>query len=223
MERGDLELFQHMLSLAKPNASQLDVLEIGFGDGRFLSFCKQQGYNAVGNELNDRLMHSAANAGFEVANWNMLIGKRGQYFDLIAAFDVLEHIRTPDIDTWLKELRALLKNDGRILLRFPNGDSWHGLVNFNGDPTHVNPIGYYKLKYYADTNGFEIVMFRGETLRGFETSLAHGFHKLLTSPLRFLMEKLTKLLYFPGSPIVIGRKNVVAVLKLRKHGSAVVL
>lgn len=219
---GDAVFFASLMARVAPRPGELNVLEVGFGEGRFMAWCRSHGHKVTGNEINALLLDGARGAGYSVCSWDELRAYPSETFDVIAAFDVMEHIPVSDIAGWLSELRRLLKPDGRLVLRFPNGDSWQGLVNFNGDPTHVTPIGYFKLVFFAAAAGMTLIDYRGESRRGFETSMVHGLHRLVTAPMRFIIDKTMKILYFPGSPVVLGTANVIALLspKADRQGPA---
>ena len=72
--------------------NNLDVLEIGFGNGSFLDFSRKVGWNISGVELHPNLISIATRDGFEVFDNIYEIPKNNKY-DLIVALDVLEHIR----------------------------------------------------------------------------------------------------------------------------------
>ncbi len=61
------------------------------------------------------------------------------YFDLIFAKEVLEHIFRPD--KFIDEVKRTLKNGGKIVLSTPNLNSWHIrlLILFGYAPTNYTP------------------------------------------------------------------------------------
>lgn len=95
------------------------VLEIGFGAGKFLAFAKERGAHLAGTELNSVLVERAKEQ--DIA---------------IAAFDVFEHLTPEGLAEGLDCLAACPKPGGKALLRFPNGQSPFGLAPQHGDPTH---------------------------------------------------------------------------------------
>lgn len=58
------------------------------------------------------------------------------YFDVITAFDVLEHLN--NLSNALAEIRRLLKKDGILLFTFPNTDCLIGKLEFLSDKSHKN-------------------------------------------------------------------------------------
>lgn len=125
------------------------ILEIGFGNGNFLSFAKQNGWQIRGTEMNPHLVETARLNGFDVQCTNSLSSYPDASFDLVAAFHVLEHIPQDEILNFLAEIKRILKPSGYFIAIFPNGDSPFGLANQNGDVTHVTAIGSGKVQYFT--------------------------------------------------------------------------
>ena len=142
-------------AMGKP-ARQLHVLEIGFGNGGFLGWTRQRGHRVIGVELSELLVARARDAGFEalVATDQLAAGAQ---FDLIAAFDVLEHVPMPDVVPFLEGLGQRLAPGGRILLRFPNTESPFGQWYQNGDVTHVTSLGLTRMRQIALRSGLRLL------------------------------------------------------------------
>ena len=98
------------------------ILEIGFGEGKFLQYCQQQQWEAIGTETNEDLVQIAKTLGYSAIHTDNLLSFPDNEFDLIAAFDVLEHIPKEDLIGWYFETRRVLKIGGCFIARFPNGD-----------------------------------------------------------------------------------------------------
>jgi SAM-dependent methyltransferase len=209
---GDAAYFDKELRKVTSTRRIHDVLEIGFGNGRFLGYCKSKGWTAVGTELAPEQVATGLEAGYDVRSAEDVAALPDRSFDLIAAFDVLEHIPDTGNVAFLRELGGKLRQDGRLVLRYPNGDSWLGNPHQNGDPTHVTTVGYYKMEYLAASAGLKIVDYRAPARRGFTTSVIHGVHSLTAAPLVRLIAAVQKALYFPGDRFVLSSANVVCVL-----------
>ena len=190
-----------------------DVLEIGYGNGAFLAYCRSKGWNITGTELDPGLVQAGINFGYEVFAADRMHMLAGRTFDLIAVFDVLEHIGQELVPAFLTELSLTLREGGRMLFRFPNADSWLGNPLQNGDPTHLTAIGYLKMTFFARQSGLEIVTFRGARRHGFATSFANGIYALVAGPVIAVSAWIKRALYFPGLPIVLSTSNVVCVVR----------
>ncbi|BDT74704.1 class I SAM-dependent methyltransferase [Polynucleobacter sp. KF022] len=139
------ELKRLPLNIDKP----ISVMEIGFGNGHFLKFGLDKGWNIVGTEANPHLVNAASNAGFQALHTESLSEFSNNQFDLVVAFDVLEHIPQDDLLFFLEEIRRILKPGGIFLGRSPNGDSPFGLSLQHGDVTHITILGSGKIHYFA--------------------------------------------------------------------------
>jgi SAM-dependent methyltransferase len=190
-----------------------DVLEIGYGNGAFLSYCASRGWNVTGTELDPSLVCAGLQHGFTVLPADQTAGLADDSFDLIAVFDVLEHIPQDAIPEFLSELRRMLRPGGRMVFRFPNADSWLGNPLQHGDPTHVTAIGYLKMTYFALQTGLELAAFRGARRHGFATSFANGVYALVAGPIIAVTSTLKRWLYFPGLPVVLSTSNVICVVR----------
>ena len=128
------------------------VLELGFGNGAFLGFCRERGLAAVGVESNPNLVAWARAAGFTAAQAVEELPPEARY-DLVALFDVLEHVPQADLVPFVSRLAARMAPGGAILVRVPNGDSPFGRVHQHGDLTHVTAFGESKLRQLAGRCG----------------------------------------------------------------------
>lgn len=96
------------------------LLEIGCGFGFLLNEARRQGWDVLGLELaEDEAAWGREQFGLEIASSledNRL--KAGQ-FDIIALWDVIEHI--PDVDSLLAACHSLLRPGGLLFLKTPDG------------------------------------------------------------------------------------------------------
>ena len=190
-----------------------DVLEIGYGNGSFLAYCRSKGWKVTGTELDPGLVQAGIDSGYEVFAADRMDQLAGRTFDLIAVFDVLEHIPQESVPAFLIELSSSLREGGKMIFRFPNADSWLGNPLQNGDPTHVTAIGYLKMTFFALQSGLEVVAFRGARRHGFATSVANGIYALVAGPVISVSAAIKRALYFPGLPVVLSTSNVVCIVR----------
>ena len=115
------------------------ILEIGFGEGRFLDWVAREGHNVTGVELIEDLVTSARRRGHKAFHGTAqsVLGATEDRFDLIVAFDVFEHLTADELLDLMCFAKAILAPGGRILARFPNGSSPFGIHIQNGDFTHM--------------------------------------------------------------------------------------
>ena len=100
------------------------LLDIGCGSGSFIKYVAQHTqFKVMGTEVNkkqvDRLQKTDA--------FPILLGDISQlslpsdHFDVITLWDVIEHV--PDPISMLTEINKIIKPDGLVVIRVPNGNS----------------------------------------------------------------------------------------------------
>lgn len=107
-------------SVIQPSST---ILDIGSGYGFFLAEMEKRKFNPVGIEISQTsrtIAKKITNA--KILTVNMLKDKLTQKFDAITLFHVLEHIAQPV--KFLKRIRNLLKDNGKIFIEVPNLDDW---------------------------------------------------------------------------------------------------
>jgi SAM-dependent methyltransferase len=105
------------------NFSNLDVLEVGCGDGHFLERIKMDANTSKGLELNTQAVETAQQKGLDVEAETIQAFAKAypEAFDVVAMFQVLEHIG--DVRTFLESSIACLKPGGKLLIAVPNNAS----------------------------------------------------------------------------------------------------
>lgn len=189
------------------------VLEIGFGNGSFLQYSKNKKWEIFGTEINEHLVKAALGSGFNVIHSDNLRDYGENFFDLVVAFDVLEHIPQNELPKFINEVKRILKVGGFFIARFPNGDSPFGLFNQNGDITHITTIGNGKVYYFAAKCEMEVVFVGGEAQPLFGTSLLHFAHRLISLPIKKVLHMVTNLIFFPRSNVTFYSSNLTLIYK----------
>jgi len=133
----------------------LQVLELGFGNGRFMGWVAGRGGSATGIEVNERLVELARQRGFG-AHADLDGVPPELHFDLVAGFDVLEHVSISDLEPLLVRLKSRLRPGGAMLFRFPNAESPFGLHLQNGDLTHVSALGASVMRQVCTRVGLQV-------------------------------------------------------------------
>lgn len=179
------------------------LLEIGFGNGAFLGWAREQGYEVYGVELQPHCLAAARAAGFtaceSLVELKQLLGLR--LCDGVVMFDVLEHIPTNGLLQFMKEIRQVMRPGGWVALRFPNGDSPFGRLNQHGDLTHGCTLGSVAIQQLAEMTGFRIhtiacqpFPIAGNTwVRALTHICLMGLRAIFELPIQALMN-----LYYPG-------------------------
>ena len=130
---GKRTLFEKMYHFVKRNAIRKKVslihsyqplkgriLDIGAGTGDFLLEAKNQNWEILGIEPNDKAKGIAIGKGIK---FDDTIEKlESNSFDVITMWHVLEHV--PDVEHQVAELKRLLKPSGTIIIAVPNFKSY---------------------------------------------------------------------------------------------------
>ncbi|TAH39172.1 MAG: methyltransferase domain-containing protein [Bacteroidetes bacterium] len=97
-----------------------DVLEVGCGDGNFLSILKDLQVNAFGNEPSKPFRELALKKGLNVDSSFVNVNYRHQNapFDAVVSREVMEHVPQPV--EFLRDIRRVLKPHGFVLIEVPN-------------------------------------------------------------------------------------------------------
>jgi len=146
--------FQHISQLAGFGAG-LRILEFGFGQGAFLDWAAAQGHSVAGVEILPDMVAAAAARGHEVHMGSLdTCGFQPGEFDLICAFDVLEHLDLAQIVAFMQATSGLAKPAGKLFLRFPNGESPFSLAYQYGDVTHKTVLSAAIIEQVAQGSGW---------------------------------------------------------------------
>lgn len=172
-----------------------EVLEIGCAKGAFLKSADAN-WNKTGCDTDYHLVKNTAQM---IISSRFLVCKLPQLpfyesFDLITAFDVLEHVN--EIDDSMLSIRSSLKENGSVVMVIPVYDGICGpLINFlDKDPTHIHKRSR---RFWLDLIGkhFDIIEWFGIT-RYYLSPF--GYLHLVTKRLR---------LYTPAIAILGSKKN----------------
>jgi len=111
---------KHVLKEARKDSK--NILDVGCSNGFFLELAKKKGMDIYGTEFGKKQVaylrkHVTNNA---YTSEKELIGK--VKFDIITAFDVIEHLRNPE--EFIRNCSKLLKKDGLLVIMTVVLDSW---------------------------------------------------------------------------------------------------
>jgi 2-polyprenyl-3-methyl-5-hydroxy-6-metoxy-1,4-benzoquinol methylase len=96
------------------------LLDIGAGTGDFLLTAKNNGWNTIGVEPNQKAKSIAINKGIQFSDSTQELESHS--FDVITMWHVLEHV--PNLEIQIKELKRLVKPNGTIIIAVPNYKSY---------------------------------------------------------------------------------------------------
>ncbi len=211
-----------LAALKIEKTSSLRLLDIGFGNGAFLGWCRSKGWRCDGLELNERLLRRAADHGYSVgADLKSLKGEGGAAsYDVITGFDVLEHIDRAVLVRFVAALGTISTPRTLLLFRFPNGDNPFSLPLQNGDVTHLTAIGQLMLRQVAALAGFEVIQLRSPCQSSAGEGVRRRVLQAVGLPVRWAVGTCIRHLFMGGLPVIYS-PNLVAVLRVPATGGVI--
>jgi SAM-dependent methyltransferase len=194
-------------------AESLNVLEIGFGNGSFFDYSKSIGWSISGIELIPNLREIAEKNGFDTYKSISDLNNKVK-FDLIVAFDVVEHIDSEDLVDFLKKIHNLLKSNGLFIMRVPNGSSPLGLANQHGDVTHRNIITESKMEFWAKSANLRINYRGGDFYLIYNGEIIKTPIRILKRTLQLFIERLLRWIFSPQSKGILSANTVYVLTKI---------
>lgn len=123
--------YDWLISRFLPSDSGTRLLEIGCGWGTFLLALKRHGYSNIEamDLMPECVAHVEQEFGVGATYGDLREFLRGQRraYDVIAAFDVLEHFTKNELVPLTKTLCEWLRPGGLLIIKVPNGASLGGL------------------------------------------------------------------------------------------------
>jgi 2-polyprenyl-3-methyl-5-hydroxy-6-metoxy-1,4-benzoquinol methylase/uncharacterized Fe-S cluster-containing radical SAM superfamily protein len=123
------------------------VLDVGCATGILLGLLRERGAaDLTGVEVSAYAAAEAAAKGFKVFNADILSLDEAEKYDIITAFDVMEHV--PDLRAFLGKVRSLLRDDGIFVFLTPDAGSETALgerENWYGYRSSLEHIHYFSI------------------------------------------------------------------------------
>lgn len=125
-----------------PKDRTIHIGDLGCGYGLFLDACKKLGYtNYEGVEQTQAYVNYAKSIlGISTIECNDLFtyleSKNDRHFDVITAFNIVEHVKKDKVQYLLNLIQKKLKPGGMFLVEVPNADSPLGIHTYFTDLTH---------------------------------------------------------------------------------------
>lgn len=163
-------LWRKRLKLVRRHVSAGRLLDIGTGDGYFLTFANRF-FRAMGTEISPVGKRLASRFGVDVYQGSFRDSEfRHPPFDLVTLWHVLEHV--PDPAKTLEDLKNWIKPGGLLVLAVPNEAlkaaryRWLGRFQqdhfepiLDGEEIHLTFFVPATLKKLVEAKGFEILEF----------------------------------------------------------------
>jgi SAM-dependent methyltransferase len=189
------------------------VLEIGFGSGSFMAYCRSRHWDVIGLEANPALVDYGLQAGFRCLKADALTELPAQSFDLVVAFDVLEHLAVDQIMDTFVQARRLLVDNGAFLVRFPNGDSMLSAPYQHGDSTHITAIGSLMAKDLAVRSNLSVHFIGAPAYPARWSSPASWALKIVRKIIGSAGNFFINRLYFPGEKFEFFSPNLTCIFR----------
>jgi 2-polyprenyl-3-methyl-5-hydroxy-6-metoxy-1,4-benzoquinol methylase len=162
------QMWQNRLNKIQRLRSNGKLLDVGCGEGFFLSLAQANGWHITGTELSSFASKLAANT----LKTDIYCGELDEAkfaknsFDVVTMWHVLEHVKSPK--NYLKEIHRILKPEGLLVLAVPNVNDllmkfayriFKGrslkLFSINGKEVHLYHFSPETLCLYFDKTGFD--------------------------------------------------------------------
>lgn len=131
------------------------VVELGCADGSFMNAMRRAGFADVRGI--DLCPEYAGCPGVEIGDARTIIDRAGDAsLGGVVALDVFEHIPQADLRALLIACRQKLTLGGQVMFRVPNAGSSLGLINQNGDMSHVNAFNEVSVRQLAFDTGLKV-------------------------------------------------------------------
>lgn len=163
--------FSRAISFAQAHGIN-NVLDIGCGDGAFLDLTKKAKIQTNGIELNTKAAEICRGKGHQVYSQSMFDFARENahlQYDLVTAFEVLEHVTDPLKFT--QEAAQLAKPGGYIAFTVPNRAGLHALCEIDPHQWPPHHVTRWRLKDFEKIGalcGLDIAQKGGDQLIGGE-------------------------------------------------------
>ncbi len=157
-----MELYRHNYKKFLPKNKEVKILEIGCGQGYFLDFLGEQGYqNILGVDLSAEAVEFCLERGLSkvklISNLQEFLSSSAMY-DFVVLNDVIEHFPKQDVLENLEKIREKMNMGGVIIIKTGNMASLAGLKIRYNDFTHESGFTEYSLSQVLKVSGFSDIM-----------------------------------------------------------------
>lgn len=151
--------YGYLYNLIFNGKKEKKILDIGAGNGLFLTEFKKRGWEVTGVEFSEHAVMEAKKFGLRLKRGDFLDYKfPNNYFDVVTLNNVLEHLYKPK--ETLKGVSKTIRKDGILVVTVPNIESigeaifkkdWHAIQ----PPRHLYQFTPYTLSEMVKEAGFK--------------------------------------------------------------------
>lgn len=159
-EEIKIRLEVHLPFVKKLNvlSGETTILDIGCGRGEWLELLKENGFDAMGVDIDEGMLQDCFIRGLSAVQkdaLDFLKSYSDETVSLITGFHIVEHLNKGYLLEIFRECFRVLRPGGILIFETPNPENIKvATSNFYLDPTHLNPIPPDLLKFLAEYTGF---------------------------------------------------------------------
>lgn len=157
--------------------SEIKLLDVGCGPGHLMYFLpKANNLSVFGCDISENSLQRAREKGMKTVKCNLWekFPFPDESFDVIVASEVIEHIY--DTETFIRELKRIMKKDGILIITTPNVASLGRRVmllfgmnpileyKLSGGAGHIRYFTFKDMKHFLRENGFDILVLETDTV-----------------------------------------------------------
>jgi SAM-dependent methyltransferase len=173
-----------------PENRTIRILDLGCGYGPFIYFLKEAGYRHLkGIDRSPEQVKAARQLGLDSVEegdaLDILRKSENSSYDIVIAFDVLEHLTKQEVFDVVDEVCRVLTIGGKLILHVPNGEAiFSGRIHF-GDLTHETGYTRQSIRQLMNSSGFKTIHFAEDV------PVVHG----VKSGARYVLWKFFRMLF----------------------------
>ena len=196
-----------------PPRKSIRVLELGCGYGSVLYHLQESGYAHLdGVDGSPQQVAAARALGLHCVRLRGVseaLQEAGDgSYDVVIAFDVLEHFTREELMTLMDEIHRVLAPGGRLIAHVPNAGGIFGGVVFHGDLTHETCFTSQSIRQLLALTGF------GNIRIAEDVPVAHGLKSAVRRGLWAVFRSIFRLIYAaetgdPGREIILSQNLLV--------------
>jgi 2-polyprenyl-3-methyl-5-hydroxy-6-metoxy-1,4-benzoquinol methylase len=134
-----------------------NAVDFGAGRGEMVQLMRDHGLFSYGIDSDQSVVSSASERGLDVrlSDIDSFLNESAlSSLDVVTAIQVVEHVNTDQLVTWLEKIRGILKPGGVFIAETPNPHAIDAFKAFWVDVTHVRPYYPESLLHMAQSAGF---------------------------------------------------------------------